>query len=165
MKKLNFQPAKTKADFRNNYKLHDFAEYHGKNLFFQWGIDFNDYGKDRRYERVWEKGEDMPDIIAEYKEIKFLIDWKGKSKKGFWVNKRAIDSYHNWSDKLSLPVVVVFFLFENNSLKDRRFALLNKHNYNVVDKDAWDKNKVITFQADLPKFTKLNLLNSLRENT
>ncbi len=162
MKNLNFQPAKTKEDFRKNYKLHDLAEYHGKNLFSQWGIEFKDYGKDRRFERVWEKGEDKPDIIAEYNNVQFLIDWKGKAKETFWVNKRAIDSYENWSKKLNLKVVVCFFVFDkNNHLKDRRFALLSKHAYTVNEDKAWDKNKVVKFNSDVPKFTKLNLLKEL----
>ena len=85
MKKLDFSPAKSKEDFRKNYKLHDLAEFHGKNLLTQWGIDFSDFGKDNRYQKVWEKGKDKPDIIAEYNELKFMIDWKGKSKEAYWV--------------------------------------------------------------------------------
>ncbi len=162
MKKLNFQPKKSKEDFRRNYKLHDLAEYHGKNLFSQWGIDFKDYGDDRRYERVWEKGTDKPDIIAEYNEIRFLIDWKSKNKKTFWVNKRAIDSYNNWSKKLALPIVISFFIFDKqNHLSDRRFAILNKHQYKTVANKAWDKNEIIKFEEKLPKFTKLNLISLL----
>jgi Holliday junction resolvase len=162
MKKLDFQPTKSKEDFRKNYKLHDIAEYHGKNLFSQWGIDFIDYGKDKRYERVWEKGEDKPDIIAEYNNIKFLIDWKSKTKDTFWVNKRAVDSYENWSRKLSLPIVIAFFVFDKqNNLTDRRFAILNNHKYSVQKDKAWDKNEVVKFSPELPKFTKLNLLNIL----
>jgi len=162
MKNLNFQPAKTKEKFRKNYKLHDLAEYHGKNLFSQWGIDFKDFGKDRRFERVWEKGEDQPDIIAEYNKIQFLIDWKGKSKEAFWVNKRAVESYFNWSKKLNLEIVICFFLFDKyNQIKDRRFALLSKHKYTLTEDKAWDKNEVVKFDGDLPKFTKLNLINAL----
>lgn len=162
MDKLNFHPAKSKEDFRKNYKLHDLAEYHGKNLFFQWGIDFKDYGKDRRYERVWEKGEDKPDIVAEFESAQFLIDWKGKNKSKFWVNKRAIDSYINWSVKLSLPIVIAFFVFDKQTrLLDRRFAILNKHNYSIVENKAWDKNEVVKFEKELPPFTKLNLIKEL----
>jgi len=164
MKDLNFNPAKSKAEFRRNYKLHDLAEYHGKNLFSQWGIDFKDYGKDRRYERVWEKGEDKPDIIAEYNDIQFLIDWKGKAKDAFWVNKRAIDSYNNWSDKLKLKIIIAFFVFDKqNHLKDRRFAILSKHKYETVDNKAWDKNVVVKFGSDLPIFNKFNFKKELHK--
>lgn len=165
MKKLDFQPQKSKEDFRKNYKLHDLAEYNGKNLFAQWGIDFNDFGDDKRYERVWEKGKDKPDVIAEYKNFKFLVDWKGKAKEAFWVNKRAIDSYKNWSDKLGLEMVICFFVFDKqNHLKDRKFAIISKHKYNLVENKAWDRNKVVQFEANLPKFTKNNLLTLLSNN-
>ena len=164
MKTLDFKPAKTKEDFRKNYKLHDLAEYHGKNLFSQWGIDFKDFGKDRRFEKVWEKGEDKPDTLAEGENLKFLVDWKGKATEAFWVNKRAIESYKNWGNKLNLPVVICFFLFDKNiNLKDRRFALLSKHEYEVVNNKAWDKNEVVKFSSDLPKFTKSNLMKELKQ--
>lgn len=158
MKKLDFNPAKSKDDFRKNYKLHDLAEYHGKNLLTQWGIEFIDFGNDRRYEKVWEKGKDKPDVIVEVNEQKFLVDWKGKSKEAFWVNKRAIDSYINWSKKLNMQMFVCFFLFDkNHHLKDRRFVLLSKHKFEVVNNKAWDKNEVVKFDDDLPMFTKANL--------
>lgn len=165
MKKLDFQPAKSKENFRKNYKLHDLAEYHGKNLLFQWGIDFKEFGKDRRYERVWEKGEDKPDIIAQYKNVNFLIDWKGKTKEAYWINKRAINSYLNWSKKLKLEVIICFFIFDKqNNLIERKFALISKHKYKVIENKAWDKNEVVKFEADLPKFTKLNLIKMLNNN-
>ena len=162
MKALTFDPTKSEEEFRKNYKLHDLAEYHGKNLFFQWGIEFKDFGKDRRYEKFWEKGKDRPDIVAEYNDYRFLIDWKSKSKESFWVNKRAVDSYLIWSNKLNLEVVICFFLFDKNKqLTDRRFALLSKHKFQTDEKKAWDRNKVVKFENDLPKFTKVNLLTML----
>ncbi|MEE9431813.1 MAG: hypothetical protein V3V16_12270 [Melioribacteraceae bacterium] len=164
MKTLNFKPAKTKNDFRKNYKLHDLAEYHGKNLFSQWGIDFNEFGKDRRYEKVWEKGKDKPDILANYLGIEFLIDWKGKRKPGWWVNKRAVESYKGWSEKLNLKMVICYFVFnESNALQERSFALLNYHKYKELANKAWDKNDVVAFEKDLPKFTKLNLIKTLHQ--
>ncbi len=164
MKKLDFKPAKSKDEFRKNYKLHDLAEYHGKNLFYQWGIEFTEFGKDRRYEKVWEKGKDKPDIVAEHAEIKFLVDWKGKTKEDFWVNKRAVESYENWSKKLNFPIIICFFIFnKNKTLTDRRFALLGKHNYQNVETKAWDKNEVVKFEDNLPKFTKANLVKYLNE--
>ncbi len=115
-------------------KLHDLAEYHGKNLFTQWGITFEEFGKDRRYEKVWEKGEDKPDIIAEFNGIKFLIDWKSKTHNNYWLNKRAVESYKKWSEKLNLEVVICYFIFDNNSnLIERRFAVLSKHKYETLE--------------------------------
>ena len=165
MKELNFNPAKSKEKFRQNYKLHDFAEYHGKNLLFQWGIDFKDYGSDRRYEKVWEKGEDKPDIIAQFNNISFLIDWKSKAKEAYWINKRAIESYKNWSKKLNLEVIICFFIFDKkNMLLERKFAVLSQHKYQSVENKAWDKNEVVKFDNNLPKLTKLNLLQSLNNS-
>lgn len=166
MKELNFQPAKSTNRFRKNYKLHDLAEYHGKNLLFQWGIDFKDYGKDRRYEKVWEKGEDKPDIIAQYKNISFLIDWKSKTKEAYWINRRAIDSYTNWSKKLNLEVIICFFIFDNKHvLVERKFALVSKHKYHVIKNKAWDKNEVVQFESQLPRFTRLNLIKAINNST
>jgi Holliday junction resolvase len=165
MKELNFQPAKSKEEFRKNYKLHDLAEYHGKNLLLQWGIDFKDFGEDRRYEKVWEKGQDKPDLVAEHNNKQFLIDWKGKAKESFWVNKRAVESYKKWSEKLNLPAFICFFFFDQyNQLSDRRFSLLAYHKFENITDKAWDKNNIVKFENDLPKFTKENLIKFLNKN-
>ncbi|MFZ1289298.1 MAG: hypothetical protein WAR79_04380 [Melioribacteraceae bacterium] len=165
MKELNFQPAKTKEDFRENYKLHDLAEYHGKNLLAQWGITFEEFGKDNRYKKVWEKGEDKPDIIAEYNNLKFLIEWKSKTANFYLVNKRAVNSYKNWAVNLKLEAVICFFIFDkNNFLVDRRFALLSKHKFEIITEKAWDKNDVVKFNDDLPILNKFNLINYLNNN-
>ena len=165
MKALNFQPAKSKDDFRRNYKLHDLAEYHGKNLFQQWGIEFKEFGKDRRFEKVWEKGKDKPDIIAEFNNIKFLIDWKGKKKKSYWVNKRAINSYKNWGEKLNCKVLVCFFVFnEDNSIKERKFAVIGKNTFEELPNKAWDKNDVVAFDKNLPDFTRNNLITGIKKD-
>ncbi|MCB9248455.1 MAG: hypothetical protein H6613_07865 [Ignavibacteriales bacterium] len=67
-------------------------------------------------------------------------------------------------NKLNLPVVICFFLFDKNiNLKDRRFALLSKHKYEIVNNKAWDKNEVVKFSSDLPKFTKSNLMKELKQ--
>ncbi len=112
MKKLDFNPHKSKEAFRNNYKLHDFAEVYGKNLLIQWGFTFHEFGKDKRYEKVWEKGQDKPDLIIEYKGKKALLDWKGKHKNVWLVNKRAVDSYFVWREKLKIPVFVCFAVLD-----------------------------------------------------
>ncbi len=162
MKSLNFQPAKTKEDFRKNYQLHDLAEFHGKNLFSQWGVEYKEFGKDRRYEKVWEKGNDKPDIIAQINNIKFLVDWKGKKKKSYWVNKRAINSYKNWGDKLGCKVLVCFFVFnDDNSIKERKFAIVGENSYTELSQKAWDKNDVIAFEETLPIFKRNVLINKI----
>lgn len=163
MKELNFKPHKSTKDFRKNYKLHDLAEQHGKNLLIQWGFKFIEYGKDKRFEKVWEKGEDKPDLIIEYKDKRALLDWKGKHKSIWLVNKRAIDSYKRWEEKLKTPVIICFFLFNNNnSINKICFALINSHKYQTSKRKEWDKNQTIEFEKDLPLFSKVNLLKFLQ---
>ena len=156
---MDFKPKKSGEDFHDNYKLHDLADAAGKNLLIQWNIKFQDFGEDRRYEQLWEKGKDKPDSIITFRDKSALIDWKGKHSKSWIVNSRAVKSYEFWQKKLNLPVIVCFFVFsQKNTLIDRRFALLNKHNYTEVIKLQWDKNKTVEFTDELPVFSKTNLL-------
>lgn len=162
MKELDFKPAKSKTEFHQNYRLHDYAENICKSLLTQWGIQFKKFGDDKRYEKLWEKGEDKPDLIINYEGKSALLDWKGKRKPNWIVNKRAIDSYRKWQDKLNCPVIIAFFLFDSqNNLNDRRFAFLPVHSYNLSEQRQWDKNKTVEFSKDLPKFTKDLLIKYL----
>lgn len=159
MKKLDFNPHKSKNDFRKNYKLHDLAETTGKNLLVQWGIDFNDFGEDQRYKRLWEKGKDKPDIVFKLNNKPFLLDWKSKHKSMWILNKRAYDAYKNWGDELSLKVLIAFFVFDgNNSLVERKFAIIGEHQCKVSKDKQWDKNTTVEFIGPLPGFTKANLI-------
>jgi hypothetical protein len=163
MKKLDFRPAKSKEDFRSNYRLHDLAERVGKNLLVQWGIEFHEFGEDKRYEKLWEKGEDKPDVILTYKGRTALLDWKGKHTNTFIANSRAVKAYLQWQDRMNLPVIISFFVFdEQNNLTDRRFALLSEHKFSDSQSKQWDKNKTVQFDQDLPKFTKDNLVSILK---
>lgn len=165
MKELDFRPAKSKEEFRNNYKLHDLAERIGKNLLVQWGIEFKEFGEDKRYEKLWEKGEDKPDVIIKYKNDFALLDWKGKSTKTFIVNERAANAYLKWQKKLEVPVIIVFLVFdEDRNLIDRRVAFLEAHKFNSSRLEQWDKNRTVEFDEELPKFTKENLIKHLSNN-
>ncbi len=162
MKDLDFEPSKSKKEFHKNYKLHDLAEWHGKNLLAQWGIEYSEFGKDNRFEKVWEKGEDKPDGIIEYKGKSAFIDWKGKHKAGWLVNNRAVKAYEKWSSEFKIPVFIAFFLFdEKNILRQKRFAFLGKHNYFVSKDKQWDKNLTVEFENNLPEFDKAEILNFL----
>lgn len=159
MEELNFTPEKSTKDFRENYKLHDLAEEMGKNLLTQWGIHFQNFGQDKRYEKVWEKGKDKPDVIISYMGKKALIDWKGKRKPVWLVNKRAVDSYTEWSKKFNMPMIICFFVFDSmGELKNRTFAFFGRHKYIESEKKQWDKNITIEFEKGLPEFTKANFL-------
>lgn len=168
MKKLDFSPHKTITDFRKNYKLHDLAEENGKNLLTQWGFTFEEFGRDKRYEKVWERGADKPDLIINYKNKKALLDWKGKRTNAFKVNKRAIDSYEKWKVKTGVNVLICFMIFSDESLSNKNnkpekifFAALDKNDYSISEKKEWDKNETVQFNEPLPLFTKANLINLL----
>ncbi|MCL5031189.1 MAG: hypothetical protein M1480_19470 [Bacteroidetes bacterium] len=162
MKDLNFNPYKTKDEFRQNYKLHDLAETYGKNLLIQWGFGFTEFGKDNRHQKVWEDGEDQPDLIIEYNGKKALVDWKGKHHPIWLSNKRAILSYESWKSKLNLPVLICFALFNNHeAFLDFKFACLGVHSYTSSNQKEWDKNTTVEFEKDLPEFTKANVLKYL----
>lgn len=163
MKELNFQLSKSKDKFRSNYKLHDLAENAGKNLLVQWGIDFKNFGEDKRYEKVWEHGEDKPDALISYNGKSVFLDWKGKHGKSFILNERAVKSYERWCDKYNTSIVIVFFLFDDkNNLIDRRFAHIPGHKYVGIENKQWDKNKTVKFKEELPKFTKENLVKNIK---
>jgi len=162
MKELDFIPHKSKEEFRNNYKLHDLAEQLGKNLLIQWGIKFDLFGKDRRYERVWEKGKDKPDLIISYKRKEALLDWKGKHTSKWIMNERAYQSYVDWKNKMNLPVFIAFFLFdEKEDLLENRLAVIGVHQSKTSSTKEWDKNKTVEFENSLPPFTKSEILKYL----
>lgn len=159
MEELDFQPAKSTKDFRENYKLHDFAERTGKDLLVQWGIRFKKFGDDKRFEKLWEKGEDKPDLVITYNNKFGLLDWKGKHSTKWIVNTRAVKAYERWQHKFNVPVIICFISFdEQNCIKDRRFTIINYHKYVYNKHKQWDKNKTVEYKIDLPVFNKENLL-------
>lgn len=163
MKDLDFKPHKSTKDFRKNYRLHDEAEAAGKNLLIQWGVRFEEFGKDKRFEKVWEKGEDKPDLLLSYKGKKALLDWKGKHK-GIWlVNKRAVESYKGWAKIMGMPVLICFTVFDSEkNLTEMRIASLEAHNFIVSSQKEWDKNETVEFEKVLPVFSKAALINLMR---
>ncbi len=162
MEELNFKTYKSGSAFKKNYMLHDLAEEAGKSLLIQWGVEFSEFGKDMRYEKVWENGKDKPDLIITYKNKSALIDWKGKHKPVWLVNKRALDAYLVWQDKLKLPILICFFVFnDENEILHVKFACPGLHKNRISEKKEWDKNKTIEFEQNIPNFTKPNLLKYL----
>ncbi len=162
MQELNFNPHKSGKDFRKNYELHDLAEAAGKNLLIQWGFEFNDFGKDNRNQKVWEKGEDKPDVVISYKNKKALLDWKAKHKPVWLINERAYNSYKEWAKILLLPVIISFFVFnDEKEIVEMRFACLQKHQNKISGKKEWDKNQTIEFENALPVFSKPALIQYL----
>ncbi len=159
MKELDFDPLKSGDEFRHNYKLHDLAEFHGKKMLKDWGFSFDNFGMDKRNEKVWEKGEDKPDLIFSYNGRRVLLDWKGKHKPVWLINKRAFLSYKKWMQKINMPALVCFFVFdESNKITDVRFACIGRHSFLESKGKEWDKNATVEFEMDLPEFTKQNIL-------
>lgn len=162
MQVLNFRPHKSKEEFRKNYKLHDLAEQFGKNLLIQWGFKFEIFGKDRRYEKVWEGGKDKPDLIISYKAKEALLDWKGKHSPRWIMNERAYQSYLDWKNKMNMPVFIAFFLLdEKENLLETRIAVIGVNTTKQSHSKEWDKNKTIEFEDALPIFTKAEILKHL----
>ena len=162
MEDLNFQPHKSKEEFRKNYKLHDLAEQFGKNLLIQWGFRFEIFGKDRRYEKVWEGGKDKPDLIISYKGKEALLDWKGKHSPRWIMNERSYQSYLAWKNKMNMPVFIAFFLLdEKDNLLETRVAAIGVNTTKQSQSIEWDKNKTVEFDESLPIFTKAEILKYL----
>ena len=162
MEQLDFKPAKSKTDFRSNYRLHDLAETVGKNLLVQWNIKFRNFGEDRRFTLICEKGEEKPDTIIHYDGKSVLIEWKGKHSSNWIVSEKSVKSYDKWKEKLKLPVLICFFEFnEANSVVNRRFAIWDMHTYSEIQRKQWDKNKMVEFGGELPVFNKLNLIEKV----
>ncbi len=162
MKSLDFNPHKSTDEFRSNYKLHDLAEAIGKKRLRQWGFSFKEFGQDNRFEKVWERGEDKPDLIFEYKGRSAMLDWKGKHKSVWLINRRAFNAYNAWKEKLNMPVFIAFAVFDDKDKPvDFRFACLGKHSFLVSTDKEWDKNATIEFEMDLPEFNMQNILRFL----
>ncbi|MBU2445407.1 MAG: hypothetical protein KJ666_07530 [Bacteroidetes bacterium] len=164
MKKLEIDPFKSKEAFRKNYELHDKAAKSGEELLTKWGFMFQEFGKDKRYERVWEKGEDKPDLILIYgnKNIA-LLDWKAKRSSQLIINKRAYDAYKVWMEKFNLPVLIAFCFFnKEENIEKFEFVNLSYAKISQKSEKVWDKNMVVEFESKTISFTQENILKSLR---
>jgi hypothetical protein len=59
-------------------------------------------------------------------------------------------------------VFICFFVFdEENNLVEKRFADISKTRYKEKSLQAWDKNKVVEFEDELPELLKPNFVNAL----
>ena len=161
MKKLTTKVIKSEKQFLRNYKLHDLAEIEGKKILSKLGYKTEGYGEDRRYEDVWEAGEDKPDckIIFNNHEI-CLLDWKGKKSDWVGINERAYKSYIKISEKINKKVVIAIAKFDKQSkhlVSFKYFVLPNKSLVTHV-KQAWDGNNFACFDRNQAKdFEDINL--------
>src|SRR6266566_769229 len=144
LKKLDFDPVKSKRRFLENYELSDRAAQMGDDMLRKNGFDPVPFGEDRRNERVWEMGKDKPDrkILKDSREIA-LVDWKGKSKDYWMINERAYNGYLEWGNKLKLPVYVAIWSFQT---EQGRFIKLPAGK--ISKRTEWDRNAVVTFDLE-----------------
>lgn len=144
MKPLDFQPIKDKETFQRNYQLHDAAIKIAKPKLLKLGFKFKKFGEDKRNELVWEKGEDKPDCFLIYDEkIIGLIDWKGKTKKTYWMNKRAYDSYLKWGQQYNLPIFLIIVIVPTQDIK-----VVQIPSNNIEIDRAWNGNLVVKFNEN-----------------
>ncbi len=154
--------AKTSSALYNNIKLHDLAETCGKDLLIQWGFKFSPFSENKNYRKFWEGKKERPDIVVEYKDKKAFINWNGKRRPVWLIDKHAVSSYEKWKDKLHYPLLVCFAIFDRNDyFQDIRFAVAGVHNYLPCKRKMRDANEVVEFESDLPEFTKADVLNYL----
>lgn len=112
MKQLDFQPIKTDVQFQRNYVKHDIALEFLKAYFRQRAFKVIDYGPDRRHERIW--GDDKPDILI-WRNGYWLafVDCKGHSGETWMLNKRAYETYLEYSRKYQIPIICAWVVLED----------------------------------------------------
>ena len=124
-----------------NYSISDEAAKIGDDLLESKGLESVAFGEDRRFERVWEAGQDKPDriITLDGREIA-LLDWKGKKRDDWMINERAYRSYIAWGQRLGLPVYVAIWSAESNAGKFIKLPAKT-----LSKSKMWDKNWVVVF--------------------
>lgn len=156
MKEKDFKVIKTEKEFQRNYNLHDLAEAAGTKILKAKGYSTRVFGEDRRYEAVWEAGEDKPDCFvvksSNTESNLCLLDWKGKKSDGFMINERAYNSYIKICNSIKLPLIIAMAKI-NNSNEITSFVYFILPNTEIVagKKTMWDKNVVVEFKANFKK--------------
>lgn len=159
MIQFNSMPTKSKWNFRNIYELENITENAGKDLLVQWNIKFQKFCGDKSKNKFWPKCDDKPDLIITRNKKSALLDLKGIYTKNFLLKEKTVKTYERWQKENKTPVIICFFNFDSmDFVNDRRFAVLNFHNYKPVSKKESDKNKTVKFEKSLPLFCKENLL-------
>ena len=160
MKKLDINRIKTERQFLRNYSLHDIAENEGIRILNKYNIKFKEFGEDRRYEDVWEAGDDKPDIkiFDKNNKLLYLLDWKGKKSSKHMINKRAFESYTSIAIKLNVPVIIAIAKMDRNKkIFSFIYYLFPNKDHHVKEETAWDGNKVSVFNTAFCKdFYKIN---------
>jgi hypothetical protein len=155
MKNRDFGVIKTESEFLSNYSLHDRAQHIGEKYLKDKGIIYSTFGEDRRFEKVWEAGEDKPDIIIMHPKIAqkplCLLDWKGKKSQGIRLNKRAYLSYRKIAKKMGIPAIVATAYFNDTNLTKFIYVDLTDDSIFVGWQTEWDKNVTAILKPESAK--------------
>ncbi len=150
MKRKNFEVIKTEEQFLKNYSLHDKAEKTGKIILDQLGYLTIPFGEDRRYESLWEAGQDKPDCFVISKNDPqrrrlCLLDWKGKRSTIYRINERAYNSYLKISGQINLKLIIAIAVFTKEKMESFKYFLLPDKNLVQKRKKEWDGNYTVVF--------------------
>ncbi len=162
MKQQNPDRQKKLEELKNKFKLREKSDSYLKNLFIQWGIHFSKIEDDKEYSKMLERNKEKPNLLVEYRGKKVVVDFISKHDPVWIVDKLTVKNYNAWIEKLNLPLLVVFFAFdERDSLVDKRVAKLGTHVY--VDSNNGESNgkQCVEFTDELPGFDKVNMLKLL----
>jgi len=117
MKPLEIEVQKTTKQFLDNYSKHDLAGIVVRELLKSKGFIVIPYGEDRRFERIWEAGEDRPNALIWKKGAQLIfIDWKGHETRKWILNERAYNSYVDYGAEFNLPVFCIWLVIPERKL-------------------------------------------------
>ena len=146
---------KTDKAFHRNYSLHDRAESEGLKVLDSYRkFKIENFGEDRRFEDVWEAGEDKPDIKITFKNKDLcLLDWKGKYSDWICINERAYNSYDRIAKSMNIPIIIAMARFEKktNNLISFQYFILPDDNLISKKTRSWDGNIVVHFDKEKGK--------------
>lgn len=162
MKQQNPDRQKKLEELKNKFKLREKSDSYLKNLFIQWGIRFSKIEDDKDFAKIFEHDKDKPNLLIEYRGKKAAIDFISKHDPVWIVDKQTVKTYNTWIEKLNLPLIVVFFAFdERDSLVDTRAAKLGTHVYVDFNSEKSNGKQNVEFTDELPIFDKVNMLKLL----
>jgi len=162
LKQQNPDRQKKLEELKNKFKLREKSDSYLKNLFIQWGIRFSKIEDDKDFAKIFEHDKDKPNLLIEYRGKKAAIDFISKHDPVWIVDKQTVKTYNTWIEKLNLPLIVVFFAFdERDSLVDTRAAKLGTHVYVDFNSEKSNGKQNVEFTDELPIFDKVNMLKLL----
>lgn len=147
MHSRDFDVIKTREEWLEQYDKHDILQKEACPWLLDNGFEILTEGDDRRYEEVWEAGDDTPDFRLRCPTgEQVYVDWKSKTFRDVigWINQR---SYHSYQ-RTEYPVFVGFGLVDEDegNLLYKLFCDLDRAD-TVDEGEQWDKNDVYDLQG------------------